>query len=124
MDLGVVGRAVVNADVLDLHALEIELAGRPGILVTTAGAAMIEGGDDHAVLPLFLDDAAGDLRRESDGVVPGGRRHGAVTVDQRFRQAVRLRARDLGGGFPGIRAPRADPRPAFTSQAGSGMMTR
>ena len=46
MDFGVVGWTIVNADVLDLHGTEIELAGAPGVLVAAAGAAVIEGGDE------------------------------------------------------------------------------
>ena len=37
----VIGRAIVDPDVLDFHALEIELAGRPGVFVAAAGAAMV-----------------------------------------------------------------------------------
>ena len=54
MDLGIVGRPVVDADVLHLHGAEIELAGAPGVLVAAAGAAMVEGGDEQAVLALSL----------------------------------------------------------------------
>ena len=46
MDLGVVGRPIMDADVLDLHGAEIELAGAPGVLVSAASAAMVEGGDE------------------------------------------------------------------------------
>ncbi len=41
--LRIVGGAIVDADVLDLHRLEIELAGAPGVLVAAAGAAVVEG---------------------------------------------------------------------------------
>ena len=51
--LAVVGRPVVDADVLDLHALEIELAGRPGVLVAAASAAMVVSRDDQPVLALL-----------------------------------------------------------------------
>ena len=54
MDLGIVGRPVVDADVLDLHRPEIELAGAPGVLVAAAGAAVIEGRDEQPVLALSL----------------------------------------------------------------------
>ena len=43
MHLRIIGRAIVDADVLDLHRGEIELAGAPGVFVTAACAAMIEG---------------------------------------------------------------------------------
>ena len=72
VDLGIVGRAIVDADVLDLHAVEIELAGGPGVFVTASGAAMIKGGDDQAVLALFLDNPARYLGGEPQRVVPGG----------------------------------------------------
>ena len=68
--LAVVGRTIVDPDVLDLHALEIELAGRPGVLVAAAGAAMIVGGDDEPILPLRLDNPARHLGDETDRVVP------------------------------------------------------
>ena len=54
MDFGVVGRPVVDADILDLHRAEIELAGAPGVLVAAAGAAMIERRDEEPVLALSL----------------------------------------------------------------------
>ena len=61
VDLAVVGRAVVDPDVLDLHRLEIELAGAPGVLVAAAGAAMVEGRDEQPVVALLLDHPGGDL---------------------------------------------------------------
>ena len=42
MNLRIVGRAIVDADVLHLHGAEIELSGAPGVLVAAAGAAVIE----------------------------------------------------------------------------------
>ena len=42
MHLGVVSRAIVDTDVLDLHRAEIELSRAPGIFVAAAGAAVIE----------------------------------------------------------------------------------
>ena len=54
VDFGIVGRTIVDADVLDLHRPEIELAGAPGVLVAAAGAAMVEGRDEQAVLALSL----------------------------------------------------------------------
>ena len=47
MHLGIIGRAIVDADVLDLHRAEIELAGAPGVLIAAARAAMVEGGDEQ-----------------------------------------------------------------------------
>ena len=58
MDLGIVGRPVVDADVLHLHGAEIELAGAPGVFVAAAGAAMVEGRDEQPVLALSLMTAA------------------------------------------------------------------
>ncbi len=60
VDLAVVGRAVVDADVLDLHGGEVELPGAPGVLVAAAGAAVIEGGDEDPVLALLVDHPLGD----------------------------------------------------------------
>ena len=56
MDFGVVGRPVVNADVLDLHGPEIQLAGAPGVLVAAAGAAVVESRDEQPVLAHVVDD--------------------------------------------------------------------
>ena len=66
----VIGRAIVDPDVLDFHALEIELAGRPGVFVAAAGAAMVVGGDDEPVFTLRLNNPARDLGDEIDRVVP------------------------------------------------------
>ena len=46
----------MDADVFDLHRPKIELAGAPGILITAARTAMIEGRDEQAVLALVIDD--------------------------------------------------------------------
>ena len=70
VDLAVVGRAVVDPDVLDLHRLEIELAGAPGVLVAAAGPAMVEGRDEQPVVALLLDHPGGDLGHQRQGVVP------------------------------------------------------
>ena len=40
--LGVVGRTVVDPDVLHLHGAEVELASAPGVFITAACAAMVE----------------------------------------------------------------------------------
>ena len=38
----IICRAIVDADVLDLHGAEIELSSAPGVFIATASAAMIE----------------------------------------------------------------------------------
>ena len=43
VNLRIVSRAIVDADVLDLHRTEIELAGAPGVFITTPRTAMVEG---------------------------------------------------------------------------------
>ena len=90
MDLGIVGGAIVDADVLDLHRPEIELAGAPGVLVAAAGAAVIEGGDEQAVLALLVDHRGGHARDEVERVVPARRLHLAVAPDHRVGQALQL----------------------------------
>ncbi len=70
MDLRVIGRAIVDPDVLDLHALEIELPGRPGVFIAAAGTTMVEGRDDKAVLALLLDHAPRDLGDKIQRIVP------------------------------------------------------
>ena len=90
VDLGIVGRAVVDADVLDLHGAEIELAGAPGVLVAAAGAAVVEGGDEQPVLALLVDHRDGDARDEVERVVPARRLHLAVAPDHRVGEALQL----------------------------------
>ena len=90
VDLGIVGRAIVDADVLDLHRLEIELAGAPGVLVAAAGAAMVEGGDEQPVLALLVDDRDGDAGDEVERVLPARRLHLAVAPDHRVGEALEL----------------------------------
>ena len=46
----IVGRPIVDADVLHLHGAEIELAGAPGVLVAAARTAMIVGRDEQPIL--------------------------------------------------------------------------
>ena len=111
VDLAVVGRAVVDADVLDLHGTEIELAGAPGVLVAAARTAMVEGGDEQAVLALLLDHPGGDLGHERERVVPGGRLHLAVAPDHGIGQPLQLGRGDLGVVELG------HPRPADRAQA-------
>ena len=92
MHLGIVGRAIVDADVLDLHRLEIELAGAPGVLVAAAGAAVIEGRDEQVVLAArLLDHGDRHARDEVERVVPGGRLHLPVAEHHRVRQPLLLR---------------------------------
>ena len=91
VDFRVVGRAIVDADVLHLHGAEIELAGAPGVLVAAAGAAVIEGGDEQAVLALLVDHADGDAGDEIERVVPARRLHLPVAPDHRIGEALQLR---------------------------------
>ena len=91
VDFGIVGRPVVDADVLHLHGAEIELAGAPGVLVAAAGAAVVEGGDEQAVLAHVVDDRDGDARDEIERIVPAGRLHLAVAPHHRIGQALQLR---------------------------------
>ena len=90
VDFGIVGGAIVDADVLHLHGAEIELAGAPGVLVAAAGAAMVEGGDEEAVLALLVDDGGRDARDEVERVVPAGRLHLAVAPDHRIGEPLQL----------------------------------
>ena len=96
VDLGVVGRAVVDADVLDLHRLEVELAGAPGVLVAAAGAAVVEGRDEEAVLALLLDHRDGHARHEVERVLPARRHLHALAPDHRVGQPLRLGRARLG----------------------------
>ena len=90
--LGIVGRAVVDADVLDLHRLEIELARAPGILVAAAGAAVVEGRDEEVVLAAgLLEHGDRHARDEVKRVVPGRGLHLAVAEHHRVRQTLLLR---------------------------------
>ena len=70
MYLRIVGWAVVDPHILDLHALEIELAGRPGVFVAAAGPAVVEGRDDQPILALLLDHAPRDLGDQIERIVP------------------------------------------------------
>ena len=71
MHLGIVGWTVVDADVLDLHGLEVELAGAPRILVAAAGATVVEGRDEEVVLtPRLLEHGNRHTRDEVKRVVP------------------------------------------------------
>src|SRR5487761_1112538 len=109
MNLRIVGGPVVNPDVLDLHALEVELARGPGILVTAARAAMVIGGDDDTILTLFLDDSARDLGDKPEGVVPRRRVEPAIAPHHRLSKALRLGPRGRGEGHLGD--PRTTDRP-------------
>ena len=101
VNLGVVGRAIVDADVLDLHRAEIELAGAPGVFVAAAGAAVIERRDEQAVLALVVDHRGGHARDEIERVVPARRLHLAVAPHHRLGQALLLGRAGLGKGFLG-----------------------
>ena len=92
MDLRIVGGAVVDADILDLHGTEIELSGAPGIFVAAGRAAMVENGDEEPVLALFFDDRGSNARDQVERVIPRGRLHLAVAPDHRVGEALLLRA--------------------------------
>ena len=92
MNLRIVGRAIVDADVLHLHGAEIELSGAPGVFVAAGRAAMIEDGDEEPVLALVLDDRCRDAGDEVERIVPRGRLHLAVAPDHRIGEALLLRA--------------------------------
>jgi hypothetical protein len=79
MHLRIIGRAIVDADVLHLHGAEIELADAPGVLIAAARAAMVEGRDEQPLLALVLDDRRRDASHEIERVVPA-RRHRTVEV--------------------------------------------
>ena len=91
MNFGIVGGPVMDADVLDLHRPEIELARAPGIFVAAAGAAVIEGGDEQAVLAHVIDDRDGHARDQIERIVPAGRLHLPVAPHHRVRQPLQLR---------------------------------
>ena len=102
--LAVVGRAVVDADVPHLHALEVELAGGPDVLVAASGAAVVVGRDEQPVLALLLDHPACHLGDEAERVVPTRRVQPAVAPHARLGQARARAARHPRGqhlGHPG-----------------------
>ncbi len=90
MDFGIVGRTIMDADVLDLHRTEIELARAPGILIAAARAAVIEGGNKQSVLAHVIDDSDGHARDEIKRVVPTGRLHLPVAPHHGVGQALQL----------------------------------
>ena len=75
VDLGIVGRTIVDPDVLDLHRSEVELAGAPGVFVAAARAPVVECGNEQAILALIVDDCDGDARDEIERVRPTGWLH-------------------------------------------------
>ena len=101
VDLGIVGRTIVDANVLDLHSSEIELSGAPGVLVSAARAAMIERGDEQAIFALIRDHRRRNARDEIERVVPTGRLHLAVAPNHGCCEALLLRRTRLGEGFFG-----------------------
>ena len=88
--LGIVGRSIVDADVLHLHGTEIELAGAPGVLIAAAGTAVIVGRDEQPILAHFVDHADGDARNQIERIVPACRLHLPVAPHHRVRQALQL----------------------------------
>ena len=92
MDLRVVGRPIVDADVLHLHGAEIELAGAPGVLISAASTAMIEGRHEEPVLALLVDHGGRHSRDEIERVLPARRLHLAVAPDHRIGKTLLLGA--------------------------------
>ena len=101
MNFRIIGRPIVDAAVLHLHRLEIELAGAPGVLVAASRATMVEHGDEEIVLIVLVDDARRDARNEIERVVPARRLPGAVTPDHRLFEALLLCARLVGAAVLG-----------------------
>ena len=87
---GIVGRTIVDANVLHLHRTEIKLAGAPGVLIAAAGAAVIERRDEQTVFALIVDDGDGDARDEIERVVPARRLHLPVAPDHRIGEPLQL----------------------------------
>ena len=124
VDFRIVGRTIVDADVLDLHRAEIELAGAPGVFVSAAGAAVIERRDEQAVLALVVDHRRRHARDEIERVVPTCRLHLAVAPYHRFGEALLLRRTRLGKAIPPPCARRASNRALNSRRSpGSGLMT-
>ncbi len=123
VDLGVVGRAVVDADVLHLHGPEIELAGAPGVLVAAAGAAVIEGRDEQSVLAHVVDDRDGDARDEIERVIPARRLHLAVAPHHRIGEALQLRVARARVAHLGHASAAHRAKAEFTTHSLSGLMT-
>ena len=123
VDLGVVGWAIMDPNVLDLHRPEIELSRAPGVFVAAAGAAVIEGRDEQAVLALGVDHRRRHARHEVERVVPARRLHLAIAPYHRLGQALLLRRASFGKDSSAMRAPRIEPSPEFTTQSWSGLMT-
>ena len=96
MNLGIVGGAVVDAAVLDLHRPEIELAGAPGVLIPARRTAMVEHGDIEIVLVVLVDHAGRDTGDEVECVIPACGLPCAIAPDHRFGQALLLGAGDVG----------------------------
>jgi len=88
----VIRRAVVNARILDLHAVEVELAGGPGVLIAAGATAVVEHGHHQFVLAVFGDDFRGHARHKVQCVIPGGRLPHTVAPDHRIFQALLLSA--------------------------------
>jgi hypothetical protein len=101
VDLGVVGRPVVNPAVLHLHRSEVELAGAPGVLVAARAAAVVEHGDVEVVLVILVDHPSGHPRDEVERVVPCRGLPGSVAPDERICEALLLGARHVGAAVLG-----------------------
>ncbi len=92
MDLRVVGGSVMDPAVLDLHALEIELAGAPGVLVAAGAATVVEHRDHQVILGPFGHDTRSHAGHKVERVFPGGRLPDTIAPDQRIGQSLCLGA--------------------------------
>ena len=90
--LGVIGRTVVDADVLDLHRTEVELSGAPGIFVTAGGTAVVEHRNKEAILALLGDYRRGHAGNQIQRVIPTCRLHGTVAPHHRVGKSLQLSA--------------------------------
>jgi hypothetical protein len=91
MDFGIVGRPVVDADVLHLHSTKIKFPGAPGIFVAAAGAAVIERRDEQAIFTHAVDDADRDARNQIERIVPTCGLHLPIAPHHRIGEPLQLR---------------------------------
>jgi len=91
VDFRIISRPIVNPDILHLHGAEVELASAPGVFITAAGAAMVEGRDEHAIFAHVIHHCDRHARDEVERIVPARRLHLPITPDHRVREALQLR---------------------------------
>ena len=85
-----IGRAVVDAAVLDLHRLEVQLPGAPGVLITTSRSAVVEHRDVKIVFVVLIDHPRRHPCHKIKRIVPGCRLPCAIAPDQRLGQTLFL----------------------------------